>query len=85
MENRNENNILLNNNKTSIISWTFEQHTDIVKALQKHGCEYIKGRDEYSLLKEVVLPKLTEDLYIGKNDNNENPENIRVKKRSFSK
>ena len=35
------------------VPWTFEEHTQIVEALKNHGCEYVKGRDEYTLLKEV--------------------------------
>ena len=37
------------------IIWSFDQHTEIVRTLQKHGCEYLKGRDEYTLLKETLV------------------------------
>lgn len=36
--------------------WTFDQHTQIVRALQNYGCEYLKGRNEYALLKQVLMP-----------------------------
>ena len=35
--------------------WTFDQHTHIVQALRNYGCEYLKGRDEYALLKQVLI------------------------------
>ena len=35
--------------------WTFDQHTHIVRALQNYGCEYLKGRNEYALLKQVLM------------------------------
>jgi len=37
--------------------WSFDQHTFIVRALQNYGCEYLKGRNEYTLLKQVLLPR----------------------------
>jgi len=37
------------------IIWSFDQHTEIVRTLQNHGCEYLKGRDEYTLLKETLV------------------------------
>ena len=43
------------------IIWNFDQHSKIVQELLNYGCEYIKGRDEYTLLKEVVTTEpLTE-------------------------
>ena len=50
--------------------WTLEQHNDIVQRLLDYGCEYIKGRDEYTLLKEVINPDgLTEVLKFRQNEN----------------
>ena len=37
------------------IVWTREQHYEIVKSLLKIGCTYVKGREEYTLLKEIVV------------------------------
>lgn len=48
------------------IIWSFEQYESIVKALEKNGCQRIKGRDEYTLLKEVVSPEGTEISNFGK-------------------
>ena len=39
------------------IEWTFDQHSGIVSALQRHGCVYLKGREEYTLLKEEVVSR----------------------------
>ena len=36
--------------------WSFEQHLRIVEALKAYGCEYLNGREEYTLLKEIVTP-----------------------------
>lgn len=38
------------------IIWNFNQHSFIVQELLNYGCKYINGRDEYTLLKEVVTP-----------------------------
>ena len=54
------------------IEWTFEQHTAIVRALTRHGCQYLKGRDEYTLLKEVVSPDVTQVSNSGKTQTPEN-------------
>ena len=35
--------------------WTPKQHYMIVQKLLAYGCKYIKGRDEYTLLKEIVV------------------------------
>ena len=40
--------------------WTLDQHSYIAQALQQYGCSYLKGRDEYTLLKEVMLPNVTQ-------------------------
>ena len=39
------------------VPWSMAEYNDIVKSLLKHGCEYIKGREEYTLLKEVLPPR----------------------------
>ncbi len=58
--------------------WTFDQHTEIVRALQNYGCEYLKGRDEYTLLKEIVTPpNITEVSNFGNEESPENPANTR--------
>ena len=38
------------------IIWSFNQHSLIIQELLNYDCKYIKGRDEYTLLKEVVTP-----------------------------
>ncbi len=43
------------NDKCFDIVWTLDQHTEIVRKLKSYGCQYIKGRDEYTLLKEVLV------------------------------
>jgi hypothetical protein len=37
--------------------WTQDQHALIVRALLEHGCSYVKGREEYTLLKEIIIGK----------------------------
>ena len=54
------------------IDWSFEQHTSIVRALTQHGCQYLKGRNEYTLLKEVVSPDVTQVSNSGKTKTPEN-------------
>lgn len=54
------------------IEWTFEQHTAIVRALTRHGCQYLKCRDEYTLLKEVVSTDVTQVANSGKTVTHEN-------------
>lgn len=56
-----------------ITVWSMNQHSEIVSALQAYGCEYLKGRDEYTLLKEVVSGNLTELSNFRQNQNTENP------------
>lgn len=36
--------------------WTQDQHSMIVESLLASGCKYLKGRDEYTLLKQIVVP-----------------------------
>ncbi len=48
------------------IEWSFDQHTAIVRALTQHGCQYLKGRNEYTLLKEVVSSDVTQVSNSGK-------------------
>ncbi len=55
------------------IEWTFDQHTAIVRALTEHGCLYLKGRNEYTLLKEVVSPDVTQVSSAGNIVTPENP------------
>lgn len=43
------------------VVWSQDDHYQIVQKLKQYGCQYLKGRDEYTLLKEVVSPKLTQD------------------------
>ncbi len=50
----------------SNIEWTFDQHTAIVNALIQNGCQYLKGRSEYTLVKEVVSPAVTQVSNSGK-------------------
>lgn len=58
--------------------WSFEQHSSIVEALQRYGCEYLKGRNEYTLLKEVVSNNLTELSNFRHLDDTTNPVNSTV-------
>ena len=51
--------------------WTFDQYSAIVQALQAYGCEYLKGREEYTLLKEVVSPNITRVINSGNRENAE--------------
>lgn len=51
-----------------ILSWSHDQYIAISVALQKYGCEYLKGRNEYILFKEVVSPKVTELLNFRQNE-----------------
>lgn len=47
--------------------WTLEQHTAIANTLQKYGIQYLKGRDEYTLMKEILVSKdFTQDTNSGK-------------------
>jgi len=55
--------------------WTMDQHNMIVERLIKHGCEYLKGREEYTLLKEVVVSEdFTQISKSGKIQVPENPD-----------
>jgi hypothetical protein len=45
-----------------ITSWNWEEYWQIVEAIKRYGCEYIKGRDEYTLLKEVLTPNLVTEV-----------------------
>lgn len=65
-----------NNLELPITEWSFEQHIEIVEALKRYGCEYLKGRDEYTLLKEVVVSEpLTELSNFRQIENTSNPVN----------
>ena len=60
-------------------SWTDEQYSQIVKELVNNGCEYLKSRDEYTLLKEVLtLHNCTEVLNFCTNEDRQNPCNNRL-------
>lgn len=61
-----------------ITVWSLEQHSSIIEALLRYGCEYIKGRNEYTLLKEVVSNNLTELSNFRHLDNATNPVNSTV-------
>lgn len=63
---------IINMPELPYIEWTFEQHTAIVSALTRHGCQYLKGRDEYTLLKEEVSPDVTQVSNSGKTPAPEN-------------
>ena len=54
--------------------WTQEQHYLIVQTLMNYGCEYVKGREEYTLLKQILIPEsFTEGSNFGKQQDAENP------------
>ena len=60
--------------------WTPKQHYMIVQKLMEYGCEYIKGRDEYTLLKEIVVSgSLTEESNFRQTGDTANPVNTRPK------
>ena len=62
------------------IIWSFDQHTEIVRTLQNHGCEYLKGRDEYTLLKETLVSNtVTQVLNSGNMEMSGNPVFSRVR------
>ena len=61
------------------VIWTPEQHYTIVQKLLAYGCEYIKGRDEYTLLKEIVVSEsLTEESNFRQTGDTANAENTRA-------
>lgn len=53
--------VLIHENHLLDVVWTQDDHSAIVQTLQQHGCQYLKGREEYTLLKEVVSPNLTQE------------------------
>ena len=60
-------------NEGNFKPWTQDQYYEIVEALRKHGCIYLKGREEYVLLKQIIGDgTITED---SKSSNTEEPEN----------
>ena len=61
----------------SDIEWSFDQYAAIVCALTNHECQYLKGREEYTLFKEVVSPDVTQVLNLGKTEVCKNPVIIR--------
>ena len=49
------------------VVWTQGQHNMIVRKLLSYGCAYVKGREEYTLLKEILVsPNFTEVSNFGK-------------------
>ncbi len=61
------------------VVWTPEQHYTIVQKLLTYECEYIKGRDEYTLLKEIVVSgSLTEESNFRQTGDTANAENTRA-------
>ena len=53
--------------------WTQEQHFQIVQTLISFGCEYVKGREEYTLLKQILTPEnFTDVSNFGKTQDIEN-------------
>ena len=56
-----------------ITSWTWDEYWMISQKLKQHGCAYLKGREEYILLKEVVSDNVTEVSNFGKNENTQKP------------
>ncbi len=75
-------NIQQNNSKiiegNLINNWSFDQYYMISDELQRYGCKYIVGRNEYVLLREIIIPEngvtsLTEVTKFRQTDNTENP------------
>ena len=59
--------------------WTPEQHYMIVQKLLEYGCKYIKDRDEYTLLKEIVVSgSPTEEPNFRQTGDTANPVNTRA-------
>lgn len=56
-----------------ITSWTWDEYWMISQKLKQHGCAYLKGREEYILLKEVVSDNVTEVSNFGNNENAQKP------------
>ncbi len=65
--------VLIRHNSLIDVVWTQDDHSNIVQALQQHGCQYLKVREEYTLLKEVVSPNLTQDSNLRQLTNTPNP------------
>ncbi|MCR4587124.1 MAG: hypothetical protein K5682_01835, partial [Lachnospiraceae bacterium] len=57
------------------IEWSADQYSAILRALTQHGCQFLKKRTEYALLKEVVLPDVTQVSNSGKTATPTNPVN----------
>ncbi len=71
--------LIFGSNDHEDIVWTREQHYEIVKSLLKFGCTYVKGREEYTLLKEIVNDgNLTEESNFRQERISGNPVNIRA-------
>ena len=70
---------VLTKNQPSEEIWTAQQHYTIVQKLLKYRCAYVRGRDEYTLLKEfAVSGSLTEESDFRQTENSANAENIRA-------
>ncbi len=71
-----------NPHRTPITQWTLDQHFEIIQALLTYGCKYLKGREEYTLLKEIVVSQtdtpVTEVLNFGNGVDTKNPVNSTV-------
>lgn len=50
-------------NKQVITSWSWEQYWQIILKLKRYHCQYLKGREEYTIFKEIISSQnLTEKL-----------------------
>ncbi len=61
-----------------ISKWNESQYWKIIEVLKEYGCEQIKDRNEYTLLKEMVSNRLTELSNFGHLENATNPVNSRA-------
>jgi hypothetical protein len=74
-----DNLIQSNIHNASFSEWTPEQYLEIVDKLQTYGCQIIKTRREYTLLKEkMVSGNFTEVSNFGKAPNTSTPLNIGI-------
>lgn len=74
-----DNLIQSNIHNSSFSEWTPEQYLEIVDKLQTYGCQIIKTRREYTLLKEkMVSGNFTEVSNFGKAPNTSTPLNIGI-------
>lgn len=69
-----EKNLSIYNEEFTDIVWSWEDYWQIIEKLKSFGCEYVKGREEYTLFKEIVVSKnVTQVAKLGNHGNDRNP------------